>query len=638
MAKEYTDEQKKIATTILSEHVKSTEDSQAWVTDRVAFMMPDLIRQCRRNYWGVFKKETDRQTGRKKIWMPLTEMLVEQVVKNIDMDTKDIRFRTRNPDGYAMTAIVRAVVRDYLDRRYFGEDLDNLERDLCIDGTVVWKTYTRPNGQPEYKQVDLLNFYIDPQADSIQETTRVAERAVMPVSALKKKDWHDTDDLEGAVNLPKVRDGQRDRDDSGVEEIDVWELWGLVPNELLGIEGEGETEGHIVISGLEGDTDMRVHLIEENKEEDDIGNIVKPYEEAWYHKVSNRWYGRGIAEKVMMLQMYLNTITNIRINRSYISQLGLFKIKEGSGITPEQISNLSENGAVVVNNMDDIEQWVMQEASTASYRDEDNILTWSQRLTSAFQVVTGEQLPSSTTATNVSAQLKGAKSAFSMVKKGVDSFMQRWMDRHMKSKIVKQYAKDDLIRVVGDDQDLRKVYDRAVAYKLRDKFEEFRSKTRDIEFNSPRDVQEAINEVQKFKELHQKTVNKLREQPEVFVKLMEEITAKNLDTYMYMTNEEIDTGTTVKNLVEMMKVADPSTRKAMTKSAFDLLGLPAPELDSKGPDEQMTQEQAQQMQQQVSQSAGRGGARQGAGQMRTTGQPRDMTEAQQLTANNVRQN
>lgn len=671
----HSSQQAKKARQLVEEHVTSTEDSYAWVTDRVTFLMKDLIRQCRRNYWGVFKQEHDPQTGRKRIWMPLTEMMVEQVVKNIDMDQKDIRFRASHEDGYAMTELARAAVTDYLDKEYFGEDLDMLERDLCIDGTVVMKTYTDTDGKPKFKQVDLLNFYIDPQADSIQETERVVERSVMNVSKLREKDWENTEDIEGSTSVPNTRDGFRRGGGSGesddeMPEVDVWEMWGLIPKHLVEEDdGEGEpdtteyVEGHIVVSGIESGNDTNVHLIEENTEhEDPDGNPIKPYEEAWYHKSSNRWYGRGIAEKLLMLQLYLNTIVNIRINRSYISQLGLFKIREGSGVTPDQISNLAQNGAVVVDNMDDIQQWVMEDASQASYEDEKNIMQWARRLTSAFQAVTGEELPSSTTATSATMQQQGAESAFSMVRKSIDSFMQRWMDRHLKHRIVKQYAEEDRIRIVGDDQDIRKIYDRVVAYQMRDKFEEFRNETRSMDFESPEDVQEAIDEAEKFKKEHRKAVKKLREQPEVFVRLVEEISAKNLDTKMFMTDEEIDTGTVVKNLTEMMKVADPQTKQAMIKESFDLLGLDIPEMESAGPDNMpMDQQQIEKLKKQVQQEAGRGsnsdqqqrparaqllqgqgdgrgGARQGAGQMRTTNQPQNQTPSEQFTANNVRDN
>jgi len=100
----------------------------------------------------------------------------------------------------------------------------------------------------------------------------------------------------------------------------------------------------------------------------------------------------------MFLQVYQNMIVNMRIVRSTVTQLGLFKIRKGSGVTPEMMKRLAVNGALPVENMQDVEQFVMQEASSASYKDEEVSQTWAERATGAFETVTGEQLPTTTTA------------------------------------------------------------------------------------------------------------------------------------------------------------------------------------------------------------------------------------------------
>lgn len=106
------------------------ETGTAFVTEKVAFQMRNLIRQLRKNYWGIFDNPTDPTTGRKKIWVPLTESLVESVVKNIDLDTKDIQFKAKRPEAIGFTSLVRSIVKVRLDQINFGEKLDELERIL----------------------------------------------------------------------------------------------------------------------------------------------------------------------------------------------------------------------------------------------------------------------------------------------------------------------------------------------------------------------------------------------------------------------------------------------------------------------------------------------------------------------------
>ena len=255
----------------------------------------------------------------------------------------------------------------------FGEKLKELGTILSRDGTGVWKTIetkTKDGFKCDIRIVDLLNTYLDPTSPSIQEAYRFTERAFMYVDEIKgMKDWINTDNLYAAVALPRNDGFFRNQGNTlgTVKGRDVWESYGKYPKYLMtgNTQDTEEIDLHIVVSGIEAGN-SRVHLIE-------TYDGLKPYEECWYAKIPGRWHGKGVTEKLMMLQLWINTIVNIRINRSYVQQLGLFTIRRGSGVTPAMISRLGVNGAVVVNSQDDIKQMVMQEASMASYKDEDII-------------------------------------------------------------------------------------------------------------------------------------------------------------------------------------------------------------------------------------------------------------------------
>src|SRR5579872_6410150 len=87
------------------------ETAFAYVTERVAFNMRQLIRACRKNYWGVFDQPIDPTTGREKIWEHLTKTFIDYVTSAYDLDTKDITFRAKHPEAYGLTDIVRSVVK-----------------------------------------------------------------------------------------------------------------------------------------------------------------------------------------------------------------------------------------------------------------------------------------------------------------------------------------------------------------------------------------------------------------------------------------------------------------------------------------------------------------------------------------------
>ena len=543
------------------------EDATCFITEKVAFRMRNLIRTLRKNYWGVFDEIADPITGREKTWVPLTEMFVEWCVKNFDLDLKDVQVRTENPKLVGFVFIVRSILRKFLEKIGFGEELDLLEREIAIDGTKVWKTIKTKdeNGRETAKviPVDLLNCYLDPTSKSIAEAYRFTERGLLTASEIKgMTDWINTKEIEGTIGLSKtdaqMKNYTQTSPSTPAKYVDVWEMWGKIPEYLItgDSEDKDEVEGRVVVSGLESGSE-RVHLIEQIKDN------KKPYEEAWYKRVPGRWFGRGPAEMVMMLQIWINIIVNIRITRSLVSQLGIFKIRKGSGITPQMLSKLAVQGAIVVNNQDDLQQLVMQEASQASYQDESNIEEWGRKITSAFETVTGETLPSTATATAVAAQSRSATSQFVLIREGVGMFLQRWLKNQIMPILSKRMRPSDILTITGDVEEMRE-FDERLVLELASR--ELQKAEKEGRWFRPEEV---MREIQDARDRLQKMGS------DRYAQLAESIDFEMFDPIVYVTNEEMDKGTMVTNLVSALQVVqDPQQREQILIQMFDLLGLP----------------------------------------------------------------
>jgi len=573
MTMTYTEDQKNYAIHVVSTERDRWEDATCYVTEKVGFRMRELIRTLRKNFWGVFDVPRDPATGRAKTWIPLPMRVVEDYVKNINMGQKDIGFRASNPNGYKITDLTRAVVRNYLDKMNFGEIMDETDRQLCIDGTVVWKTWeTRENGKPvlNRKTVDLLNFYIDPTEDNIQSAYRVTERAMaLPEQVSGMTGWADTQNIQGSQSLNR---NDAKRNSGGTNQTtgdytDVWETWGkiqrwVVTGNKKAKDAMEEIDGHIVISGLESG-DLRVHLIEENKKTDKLGNVIKPYEELRDSKITGRWYGLGRVERILALTEWLNITGNIRISRSYVSQLGLFKIRKNSGITPQMIQKLPVNGAVPVNDMDDIQQMPIADVPLSSYKDEEVIKDWATAVTSAYPISAGGDVPASQTATASAIQNTQAKTAFTATKEAKGFFMKRWFDRHALPIIAKTITTGDIIKLSGDDELFKEVLEKIIASSANEALNnDFYSRGL---VPSDLDIRTAIDAAER----------KLRKKGELFIEAVQEIVAKNLDTHVYFTNEDLDTAVTVQNLIQMVGIA-PEYRESTIKQIYDLMGLDQP--------------------------------------------------------------
>lgn len=560
---------------IVDNERRSWEDGITFVTEKVAFNIRNLIRQLRKNYWGIYDNPQDVVTKKRKVWIPLTESVVDTFTKNIDLDTKNIDPDAKRGSSIKLVPLVKTWIANWLDNHNFGETLDIMERGLAIDGSAVWKTIEiKEKGKAKMvrSDVDLLNLYFDNVGhETLNEKYRVTERALMPKEAIDMMDgWVNTEDMKATEGLHPFESRLRGTQNQGqtTMQIDVWEMWGAIPKSLITGKKEDETtdiEGHLVVSGLDG-SDARVHLVEENTKVDINGDVIRPYEECHGKRVPGRWLARSPAESVMMLQIWLNTIVNIRISRALFSQLGIFKIRKRAGITPQMMSKIGTNGAILVDDQDDIQQMVLQEASQASYADEGNIRDWAREITSTFESVTGEQLPASTPATNAILQTRAAQSSFAMIRKNIGSFIERWIERHAMPIMMKNMTSSDVIRQSGNVEDLKAMDERIVnemAWKALKKIEKKGQRI------NPEQVLESMEKAR----AKLKAMGSSR-----FIQIVNKIDLTEFDITVNVTDEKIDKGVQIANLLQSL-AAVPEARKIVLAHIFDLMGLPINELD-----------------------------------------------------------
>ncbi|MCK9370771.1 hypothetical protein M0R04_12750 [Candidatus Dojkabacteria bacterium] len=562
------------AITYLQKYKQSWETATAFVTDRVSFQMRNLIRELRKNYWGIYKDPVDIHTGLKKTWIPLTEYTVETACKNIDIDTKEVQFISKKPGRSKLNLVLREKTREVLDEIDFGRKLNEMIRQLGIDGTAIWKVMEKKvDGRivPDIMQVDVLNWYIDPTAKTIEDTPLVIERSIMIPDEIKEMDgWDNTENVFAKRNV-NLYDSEYNYGNTTNEQeyVEVYEAWGLIPKSLITGNSEDrqeKVEGHIVISNL--GTDSKVHLIEKNIKG------KKPYIEFWYTKVPNRWFGKGIAEKLLMIQAWINTVVNTRILRNRVAQLGLFKIRQGQGITAQMLSALPVNGAIQVKDMGDIEQFVVQEATQSSYNDENVALEWGQRVTSAFETVTGESVPASITATTSAIQQQSASSEFKLVREGIGIQIEKMFRDFFMPIIKERMTKEDVVRIMLDGQELRE-FDEELVDAMVSKYI--------TKVNESGDFLDEM-EVAKAREQAKKHLNRIGQAR--FLKLTDDIDMDEFDVKVTVSDEQLDKNILVQDLIQTMQVA-PQYADQIIEQMFDLVGLRLKKIEK----EQMMNEQ-----------------------------------------------
>lgn len=549
-----------LAISIVKKEVETYRDPTVYITDKVSFAVKPLIRQLRKNYWGVFDDATDKITGRKKVWVPLTQMVVDNTRKNVDLDTKDINFYANVPGKFGATQLLRAFVRSYLDRTFYGEDMDDVTFNVCVDPVSVMQIYTtKQNGKTAIKRriIDPLNIFVDPNALTIQEAYRFTHRSLMAKDQLNGMGWKNIDKA--------VADTQPDQYEISAlpkttKYVDVYELWGKVPKEVLTgkKEDQDEIEVQIVVSGLSRGKPV-CHLIKENNEMDMDGNVLKPFEEARYMKVPWSFYGISPAMKVMDIQEWINTIVNLRINKNTVAQLGLFKVRAGSNINTQALTRLVSNGVIKVTNMDDLDNFQIQEAGPGSYKDEETAKFWATEVTSAYDIVRGA-LPSTTTATAAVIQDKNSKTSFVIVRDSLGRFNEKVIQRHVLKELPKMMKENGIVRYFSDMDEVNKLREEVVAYYANEALD--KAGTVPTEF----ELQNAMDSARR----------KLEKNGDMFFQMVEDIAVDGIETRVQVTNEKMDTATVARNLLELMQVIPQEAQGETAAQIFDVLGLRAP--------------------------------------------------------------
>ena len=445
-------DKQKDAIALLESEVTNWELGEVDVTESQGFKMRNVVLNARKNYFGIFTKPTDPTTGRQKIFIPLTETLVENTVKNIDIDTADIRVKAKNPGAYGVASVFRYVLKHYFDKIGFGKIINNILRLVSIDGTAFVKTW-RDGDELKVRVVDRLNMIFDPSANDLTQTP-IIERNLLTLPEFKKeaKGWKNIEDVEGEKLIDRGGfNYQTGKIKTEVPVVAVYERYGWFPKNLI-TGNESDTSyvyGLIVCSGIQ-ESNPVFHLI---KEVDSQPYTLFKFKDIW-----NRLDGRGIGEMVISLQAYVNEIVNTRVNKHRITHLGMWKVR--GGVTPQQLRKFFTTHAIKLKSQrDDIELIKTTDADQSTYQDEQVGKQWAQDVAGTFDE---KQITASTPATNALIQERGTATRTNLVQENLGFALEELIEDHFIPIIKKILKPGDVIRITGNPSDLERMQEKLV--------------------------------------------------------------------------------------------------------------------------------------------------------------------------------
>lgn len=551
----------KLAIGLIQREKQAWENINIVVSDDVTFSMRGEIDSNRKNYYGVYENSVDDDTGLDKLWIPLTEWTIETIVKNIDLDTKDVTIK--NPPGKdaRIAQLVRLVTLHFLKIIGFGEFLNEFTRSLTIDGTGiakavrVWsKEYKR--NLPRLSIVDPLNLVIDPSAHSLHDVP-ILQKASMTKDEVARMPWDNKEFIQYSTG--------------SVPTANIYERWGLIPKSLVTKDKADEETwlpGTIIASaqpkestdnvssstGQLADQIKIIHKIKLDK------GAFKPFEECWYKRVPNRWHGRPPAEMIKGLQTWLNTVVNIRRDELMNKLTGKFKYRKGVGITRQMLESIKSGGAIPVDNMEDIQTLVEGDVKASAYQEPAEIIGMAERVTGTHDV---ETIAPSLPATTAVLKDRGSRSAFALTQENIGLFLKRFLKRHVIPLIIDSLKQGEILRITGEAEDLLMIDDIMLTNAYHNEVLNRIVETGRV----PTD-----EEAEMFKTAFRGRLNKLGKDRDI--QILKEFFDVDYDVDIEITDEKFDKAVMARNLIDLIQAQLPGMDgEALGREVAEIMGL-----------------------------------------------------------------
>lgn len=396
--------------------------------------------------------------NRNKLFFNITVPPCEVATKMLNVDTKDIRLLPQDPKTQFATYLLEKELKQWLKTSKMANILNEIAEEAPRYGSVVLEK--TPDGA---KLVDLRRLILDPTVDRIQNSRFVTTVHYMTPSELLATGWKDTDVAVERFGSPQAQEPFEDeRGNYGqlvsTPYIKVYKRYGEVPEYFLnGGKGEKMVKAIFIVAGA----DFQEHN-SEGKATSEMGVVLFkskwakdwPFKDFHYNKVRGRWLGLGVAEALFDVQERMNEIKNQKRLSMEISTIHLFQTKDKQ-IVRNILTDL-ENGDIILS-PNGIEPIANEERNLPAFDgEEQSYFTQAQRLSFAYEAVTGESMDASTTATAILNARQQATSTFAFKRENLTNFLRDFFNELVLPQLMKDLTPEHIMRFTGSTQELQK--------------------------------------------------------------------------------------------------------------------------------------------------------------------------------------
>jgi len=497
--------------------------------------------------------------NREKLFFNVVVPACEVATKMLDVDTNDIRLLPQNPKSYFSSYLLEKELKQWLKTSKMANVLNKIAEEGPKFGSVVLEK-TKDGAQV----VDLRKLILDPTVESIKDSRFVTTIHYMTPTELRNSGWDNTD-----VAIERFGNtlGQASyEDDSQVVTqmqstpyIKIYKRYGEVPKYWIdGGKSEEMVKALFIVAGADS--------LQQNAEGKPIGEagvvLFKsrwykdwPFKDFHYTKIVGRWLGLGIVESLFDIQTRINELKNQRRISMEISSLHLFQTKDKQ-IVRNILTDLESGDLILSPN--GIEPIANEERNLPAFQEEEaSYIQQAQRLSFAYDAVSGEVSAASTTATAVINAQQQASSTFGFKRENYTNMLRDFFNDLVLPQLMKDLTPEHIMRFIGTSQELQKLDEASAELESNDWIKK--------EVLSGRNV--SAESIETIKQLHIESQKKLGENR--FLKIKDRFYSDvEFEFDFNIGNEQINPQTLATNTQALIAQYNP---QAMQDPRFKLL-------------------------------------------------------------------
>jgi hypothetical protein len=397
--------------------------------------------------------------NRELLFFNIVSPACEVATKMLNVDTKQIRLLPQDAKSHFSSYLLEKELKQWLKTSKLANVLNQIAVEAPQMGSVVLEK-TKDGA----KVVDLRKLFLDPTVENIKDSRFVTTVHYMTPSELESTGWDNVDVAIERFGNSSTTDAYEDSDGSinqitSTPYIKVFKRYGEVPQWWIdGGRSEKKVRAVFIVAGIEA--------MQLNAEGTPIGeNGVVLFKSRWhkdwpfkdyhYNKIRGRWLGLGIVESLFDVQTRINELKNQKRISMELSSIHLFQTKDKQ-IVRNVLTDLESGDLLISPN--GIEPIAIEERNLPAFDSEEaSYLSHAQRLSFAYDAVSGEASAASTTATAVINAQQQATSTFGFKRENFTNMLRDFFNDLVLPQLMKNLTPEHIMRFTGSSQELQKL-------------------------------------------------------------------------------------------------------------------------------------------------------------------------------------